>query len=235
MRDPDPRLSSVVSPSGSTERVTTSNDIALPCIEMEEDVERGIREAHARSDFATAVREALELYEAEVFSFLCARLGGESDANDVYSQTCEDLWRGIAGFAWRSSFRTWFYTVARHAAIRFERAPANQEGRRQSLSRVSDPAVADRSRTRPYLRTDVKDRFAALRSSLTPDEQSLLVLRIDRDLSWEEIAGILRDEGDEADDAGLKREASNLRQRFRKLKERLRQRARAVGLLDDDP
>jgi RNA polymerase sigma-70 factor (ECF subfamily) len=195
------------------------------------DAEQCIRDAHARGDMDAAVRAALALYEDEVFSFLCSRLGSESDANDVYSQTTEDLWRGIASFGWRSTFRTWLYTLARHAAMRFERTPVNQRGRREAISQVGDPVVAERSRTRPYLRTDIKDRFAALRAELSPDEQSLLVLRVDRGLAWDEVARIMHDE--ELDDDGVRRQATNLRQRFQQLKQRLRDRARADGLLDD--
>src|SRR5678809_1287830 len=131
----------------------------------------------------------------------------------------DSLWRAIDAFGWRCSLRTWLYTLARHAAVRFERAPANQDARHRPLSGVSEPVAAERSRTRPYLRTEVKDRFAAIRSSLSADEQTLLVLRIDRDLGWEEVARILHD-GDEPDQEALRRQAANLRQRFRQLKER---------------
>lgn len=195
--------------------------------------ETAIREAHQRGDLQEAVRLGLERYQVEVYSFLCARLRSEADAHDVYSQLTEDVWRGIAGFAWRSSFRTWLYTLARHAAVRFERAPVNQSGRRERLSQISDPVAVERSRTRPYQRTDIKDRFAALRERLTPDEQSLLVLRIDRGLSWEEVAEILYD-GADTDEASMRRYSANVRQRFRQLKTRLQDWARAEGLLDEE-
>ena len=191
-----------------------------------------MRAARDRGDLPEVVRLALEHYQVEIYSFLCARLGSESDAHEVFSQVSEDLWRSIDAFGWRCTLRTWLYTLARHAAVRFERAPANQGARHRPLSAASEPVAADRSRTRPYLRTEVKDRFAAIRSSLSPDEQTLLVLRIDRDLGWDEVARILHD-GDDPDDETLRRLAATLRQRFRQLKERLREKARADGLLDE--
>lgn len=198
-----------------------------------EDVEAAIREAHQRGDFQEAAQRGLEHYKVEVYSFLCARLRSEVDAHEVFGQLGEDVWRGIAGFQWRCSFRTWLYTLARHAAVRFERAPANRPGMRQPLSQVSEPAAVARSRTRPYMRTDIKDRFAALRETLTADEQSLLTLRIDRNLSWEEVARIMYD-GDDADEAELARHATNLRQRFRQLRRRLQEWARREGILDPE-
>ena len=199
---------------------------------MADDPEDAIRAARDRGDHREVVRLGLELYQVEIYSFLCARLGAESDAHEVFSQVTEDLWRGIEAFAWRCSLRTWLYTLARHAAVRFERSPANQAARHRPLSGVSDPVATERSRTRPYLRTDVKDRFAAIRSTLAPDEQTLLVLRVDRGLAWDEVARILHDDP-EADDEGIRRHAGNLRQRFRQLKDRLREKARAEGLLDE--
>lgn len=192
--------------------------------------EEAIRTAHQRGDYHEAIRLGLELYQIEVYSFLCARLRSEADAHDVFSQLSEDTLRGIAKFEWRASFRTWLYTLARNAAVRFEKAQAHR-GRNDPLSQVSDPVAVERSRTRPYQRTDVKDRFAALRETLSAEEQSLLVLRIDRGLSWDEVARIMYD-GDERDDEELKRHTTNLRQRFRQLKLRLEEWAKTEGLGD---
>jgi RNA polymerase sigma-70 factor (ECF subfamily) len=199
---------------------------------VSEGVEQRIREAHERGELDEAVTLALRHYRDEVYSFLCARLRSESDAHDVFSQLNEDVWSGFAAFRWECSFRTWLYTLARHAALRFERTVANQPGRRRGLSAMPDLEAQARSRTRPYLRTDVKDRFASLRASLTADEQSLLVLRVDRGMSWEQVARVMHGELD-ADTAELQRETANLRQRFRQLKKRLRERAEADGLLDE--
>jgi RNA polymerase sigma-70 factor, ECF subfamily len=200
---------------------------------MSEDIEAAAREAHGSGDLEGSVRVGLSHYRAEVYSFLCARLRSEADAHEVFAQTSEDVWRGIASFRWQCSFRTWLYTLARHAAVRFERSPANRAELRQSLSRAPEAIERERSRTRPYLRTDAKDRLSQLRETLTPDEQSLLVLRVDRDLSWEEVARVLCDDAD-ADDVSIRRHAVNLRQRFRQLTERIRERARAEGWLDED-
>lgn len=191
--------------------------------------EDAIRRAHESGDLQEAVRRGLELYQVEVYSFLCARLRSEADAHEVFSQLTEDVLRGIAKFAWRASFRTWFYTLARNAAVRFEMAQSQHAKRHEPISQVGDPAVIERSRTRPYLRTDVKDRFAAMRESLSPEEQSLLVLRIDRGLSWDEVARIMYD-GDDDDENALKRHTTNLRQRFRQLKIRLEEWAKNEGL-----
>jgi hypothetical protein len=56
------------------------------------------------------------------------------------------------------------------------------------------------------------------------------VLRVDRDLPWEELARIFLDEESPGEEA-LRRESARLRKRFQLVKGRLREMARAAGLL----
>ena len=90
-----------------------------------------------------------------------------------------------------------------------------------------------RTQTEPWLRTDVKDRLRQLRDSLNPDDRVILVLRLDRGLSWNEVALVtLGEEGASAE--ALRRESARLRKRFQDLKEELRVRAQRAGLLEAD-
>jgi RNA polymerase sigma-70 factor (ECF subfamily) len=64
-----------------------------------------------------------------------------------------------------------------------------------------------------------------LRQSLSTEEQSLLVLRIDQGLPWNEIAEVLVLDGKQV-------EPATLMKRFERLKERLARLAREQGLVD---
>lgn len=198
---------------------------------MSDEIEGAVRARCDAGDFDGAATAALRGYGEEIYSFLIARLRSEDQAADVFSQTCEDLLRSLETFEWRCSLRTWFYRLARSAATRYERSPMNQRRRRVALSQISEAADQVRSRTMVHLRSEVKDGFRKLREKLDSDEQMLLVLRVDRDLGWNEIAQILAEDGDDSEDS-LKRASARLRQRFQKLKERLRELAAAEGLLD---
>jgi RNA polymerase sigma-70 factor, ECF subfamily len=172
---------------------------------------------------------AFETYGPELYGFLVNHFGGESGAGEVFGQVGEDLWRGLPMFGFRCSVRTWMYVLARNASSRYRRSPWHQ--RRTGDSELDHAIAKVRTETAPWLQTEVKDRWRALRESLDPDDRSLLVLRIDRDLPWEDCARItLEDEA--ADDVTIAREAARLRKRFQVLKEDLRERARAAGLLD---
>lgn len=190
-----------------------------------------IAELVGRGELDQAATRLVERYGAEVYGFLVSLMGSETAGSDVFSQAVEDLWAGLPKFKFRSSLRTWLYVLARHAAARYRRSPWNKPARRGSESRIDSLVDVARSRTQPWQRTDVKDRFAALREALDPDDRVLLTLRIDRDLAWEEVARVMLD-GDDPDKAALDRETARVRKRFSLLKQELRERARQAGLLD---
>jgi RNA polymerase sigma-70 factor (ECF subfamily) len=128
--------------------------------------------------------------------------------------------------------RTWLYVLARNAAARFWRSPWHRDAR-ASGSRLDSLVAEARSRTPPWQRTDVKDRWRALRESLDPDDRALLVLRVDRALDWNDVARVISSRAD-ADEGELARESARLRKRYQHLRDELRERARAEGLLDTD-
>ena len=195
---------------------------------MSEEVEREVRARADRGDLNGAVTAAIQGYGDEVYSFLVARLRDDEVASDVFAQTCIDLLTSLPQFQWKCSLRTWCYRLARAAATRYLRSPANRADRRVALSHISEVVDRVRSRTQLHLRSEIKDGLRKLREQLDPDEQQLLLLRIDRDLGWTEIAEILDDEDDPK---ALARASARLRQQFQSLKDRLRELAIAEGLL----
>ena len=197
------------------------------------DGESEIQELLRVRDFEGAATGALRLYGPDVYGFLVNLTGGEPDAAEVFSQTAEDLWRGLASFRGHCTVRTWLYLLARHAAGRYRRSPWNR-GARTGESKLDALVAEGRSRTSPWLRTDVKNKWRALRETLDPDDRVLLVLRVDRDLQWNEVARVML--GDEApSDGDVAREAARLRKRFQLLKEDLKRRAKDAGLMDGEP
>lgn len=198
---------------------------------MSDDIEREVRALADRGDGNGAVTAAIQGYGDEIYSFLLSRLRDEDVASDVFAQACADLLTSLPTFQWRCSLRTWCYRLARAAATRYLRSPSNRPDRRVSLSHVSEAIDRVRSRTQLHLRSEIKDGLRRLREQLDPDEQQLLLLRIDRNLGWSEIAEILDDDDDPK---AIARASARLRQQFQSLKERLRELAIAEGLLPAD-
>jgi RNA polymerase sigma-70 factor (ECF subfamily) len=121
--------------------------------------------------------------------------------------------------------------LARRSASQFRRREHKHAGA-QPLSQLSIAVDRVRTATVAYLRTAVKDRFQQLRDQLAPEDQTLLVLRVDRGLSWLELAEVMLAETEPASEEALKTEAARLRKRFQIAKERLRVLAEEAGLLE---
>lgn len=199
------------------------------------EAEQMIRDACQAADHDRAATRAFEAYGPEIFSFLVARLRSESDAGEAFSMFAEDLCRGIPTFQWRCSARGYLYTLARNAANRYATAPQNRRERNLSMSgNASLSLMMDQARsvTQAYRRTEVKDTIRELRKQLSEDDQMLLILKVDRDLPWREIAMVMQDEAEPVSDSALDRESSRLRKRFERAKDELRELARQAGLLD---
>ncbi len=175
-------------------------------------LERRIRCAWDAGDMAAAATCAIEGYGPEIMGFLHALARSETAAGDAFSMFCEDLWRGLAGFRWDSSFRTWAYTLARNALHRLRRGPVR---RAVPLSpQIEQIAAPVRTTTLSYLRTERKDQLARLRASLDEDERTLLILRVDRGLAWNDVARIMSGDGITLTPAALRKRYERLKRRI---------------------
>jgi RNA polymerase sigma-70 factor (ECF subfamily) len=213
-----------VAESRSTLRAVEASD--------REALEARVRSLCEAGQHEAATTATLEGYGPELLGFLINILGTEEDAGEAFSLFAENLWRGLPKFQWRASLRTWAYAVARHAAFRLHGARKNAERNVPlSGSPVAEMAEKVRSSTMPFQRTAVKNEIARLREGLPEDDRVLLVLRLDRQLPWEEIAEVMLGE-ENPTRAALTKESARLRKRFQLLKEKLREQAVASGLLD---
>lgn len=193
--------------------------------------EVAVKTLHEAGDLAGATTLALRLYGVDVARFLSIRMRRKSDAEDAFSQFCEDMWRGITGFDWRCSLRTWLLTLAQHAAARL----LNTAYRRREayVTTLDDDVLPTHGlfvSAPDHVRAEVQDRVRALRLQLPDEQQTLLTLRIDRALSWRELAVALDDVSADADELELQRASARLRTRFGYVKRRLRQLAAQEGL-----
>jgi RNA polymerase sigma-70 factor (ECF subfamily) len=190
-----------------------------------EAVEAEIAHLLETRDLPAAAAAIVRRYGPAILGYLAALARDADRADDVFSQFCEDLWCGLPAFRRDASVRTWVYKLAWHAWLRNEREAYRRRGRSLATEEISRLAAEVRSTTALYLRSGAKDAVARLREQLTPAEQSLLVLRIDRGLSWSEVASVMSTPEEQLD-------PQTVAKRFQRVKARLRQLAEAAGLLE---
>lgn len=196
--------------------------------------EQVVRDGVTAGKVRDAASQAIELYGGEVLGFLHAVAHDDDLANEAFSVFSEDLLRGLPAFRWDASLRTWCYALARNALHRLRRDPRRRARNNVSLSNqgadISAIVEQVRTATMPFLKTEIKDELRRLREALDPDDHALLVLRIDRKMSWKDIARALP--GDDGQD--VDRRAATLRKRFERAKTMLREMATQRGLLSVD-
>jgi RNA polymerase sigma-70 factor (ECF subfamily) len=186
---------------------------------------------------ADAATEALRALGPQVLGYLSGVMGSEADADDVFASSSERVWRSLPKFEWRCSLRTWFYMVAHREIARFrQRAKRHIDGR-VGISELQSVLGAVRSSVSSAQGSERQQKLAKLRAELPEQDRALLVLRVDRDMPWEEIALVVAEgadgEGEGAEgwsEEDTKREAARLRKRFQIVRERLATRVREEKL-----
>jgi RNA polymerase sigma-70 factor (ECF subfamily) len=198
-------------------------------IVVREDVESKVRGLCDTGDIRGAAAVAIRELGPEVAGFLVVVARDHTDAGDIFADVCVRIWKGLASFRWQCSLRTWVYVLARRALSAHRRKRSEQRDRHVPISEVpelEELIIRVRTTTLARMRGEPQARAQRLRDQLSPDEQTLLTLRIDRDLEWREIARVLADTSDdEPAEQELTREAALLRKRFERLRERLKRLA----------
>ena len=190
-------------------------------------VDERVAQLLGRGDHAAAATELLREQGPNLLGYLLSVVRSEADAAEVFSQFTEDLWRGLPAFRGDCPARVWAYRLAWHAAARFLRDPYRQRGRRLETTELSRLAEEIRSSILHGRNKARRRGVERLRASLSPEDRSLLVLRLDRGLSWREVAVVL------AEEEGTALDEAAMRKRFERVKDRLARMAREEGLVDE--
>jgi RNA polymerase sigma-70 factor, ECF subfamily len=188
------------------------------------DLDERIRVLLSTRQIEAATTLALRELGPEILGFLSGVLGND-DGDEVFSTFSEHLWRSLEGFEGRCKLRTWTYVLARHEISRFRRGARRHVEGRVPISELGEVLEAVR-KTRSTLVGARRRTLTRLRDELPIEDRTLLILRVDRDLSFDDIALAFADDPEAFSDDDRKRESARLRKRFQLVKQRLVARAR---------
>lgn len=151
---------------------------------MDEDLDLINRtEAGERDAFNALVLK----YQKPLYSLLYRMVSSHEDASDILQKTFVKAFTGLGSFERRSSFKTWLYQIAINLAknVYRDRSRAVHIPIDDVVIR-RDPKTLD-SLIRKESRRMLKDSLSSL-----PDKQRLtLMLRVQEEKKFDEIAGIM--------------------------------------------
>ncbi|MBI3297592.1 MAG: sigma-70 family RNA polymerase sigma factor [Elusimicrobia bacterium] len=154
-------------------------------------------------DFEPLYRECRD----RVFQLAFRMLGDRERAVEATQAAFVKAYEGRAGFAGRSSPRTWLYRIAFNACL-------DQLRRREAAPAAPEPLV-DGPESRPAAlleRAETVRRVRAALARLGVSDRSLLCLLMERDLPYRELAVVL-----DCPESAVRMRVSRARRRLREL------------------
>jgi RNA polymerase sigma-70 factor (ECF subfamily) len=183
-----------------------------------------VRELLAAGDPGGAATALIEGLGPAILRYLRSMLRVEADAADAFSQWSENVWTGLPSFRGESSLKTWSYRLAWNVAQNLRNEAWRRRGQRLATGQASALALSIRTKSVLVVERQ-RQALDELRAALSEEDRSLLVLRLDQQLSWNEVAEVLTAEG-------RRIEPGTLMKRYERVKSRLGELARERGLLE---
>jgi RNA polymerase sigma-70 factor, ECF subfamily len=154
-------------------------------------LESEIRELCLQRNFREASHKALSEYGAEILGWLVSVVPNQQIAEDICQDFCLAFWHALPGFEWKSSLRVWTYSLARYTRNRYYR-DKHRKRQPESLSQFESELSVGLSTILSRMYQEQRlSQLAQLRRQLSEDEQTLLILRVDRELSFREIGEVM--------------------------------------------
>jgi RNA polymerase sigma-70 factor (ECF subfamily) len=175
-------------------------------------------------DVRGAATAAIRTLGPRVLGYLRSLLRDEAEAAEAFSAFCEALWISLPGFRGDASLQTWAFRLARNTALSMRGEAWRRRVRPLETREAAD--LAEEVRTRSCRRVEWQRRaLDRLRVALPEEDRTLLILRVDQGLAWDEIAVILG-----GPDGPVR--ANSLAKRYERVTRKLGALARAEGLLE---
>lgn len=153
-----------------------------------------------REGAAEAYERLVADYQQPVYNLVCRLLGDSSEACDVVQEVFLKVFRKVGSFRGDSSLKTWIYRIAVNEGYNYQRwysrhrrqevgLEGDAEGGPSYSQRLSDPG---RSPLDCAVAQERHGMIQAALSRLNASFRAAVVLRDVEELSYEEIAEILR-------------------------------------------
>ena len=143
-----------------------------------------------------AFRELIETHQNRVVGTVAKMLGDATDAEDIAQQVFIRVWNSAARYEPNAKFTTWLFTITRNLvfneARRRRRHPAMPLERDTDERAFQAEDVRAKAPSAVLLDTEMQEAIQAAIDSLPEAQRMAVILRRYQDVSYEEIATILK-------------------------------------------
>ncbi|MBE6985701.1 MAG: sigma-70 family RNA polymerase sigma factor [Ruminococcaceae bacterium] len=146
---------------------------------------------------ASAFEELLLRYHGQIYN-LCLRMtGNPDDAADLTQEAFLKVWKNLESFQFDSAFSTWLYRLASNCCLDFLRSQKRRPTVSLTVENEEDEQVMDIPDAQPTpeeqaVKQEEKEQLHLAMQMLDEEQRQILTLRVVNDLSYTEIADILR-------------------------------------------
>jgi RNA polymerase sigma-70 factor, ECF subfamily len=135
-----------------------------------------------------AFDELVLKHQKPLYSMLYRMVSDADDAADILQKTFVKAFTGIRGFERRSSFRTWLYQIAINLAKNLYR-----DRSRAGRVPLDDVIIRRDPKTlESLIKKETRDRLYKALTSLPEKQRLTVMLRVQEQKTFEEIAGIMK-------------------------------------------
>lgn len=148
-----------------------------------------------------AFEELVARYQNRVYSLSYRYMGNEEDANDMAQEAMLKAYRALRAFKGESSFSTWLYRITANVCL----DELRKRKRTVHMIYLDEPVatvdgndmerdIADQSPTADiiYEQKELGELLQSVINTLKPEHRTVIILRDIMDLSYEEMAEILK-------------------------------------------
>ncbi len=135
-----------------------------------------------------AFDDLIRKHQKPLFSMLYRMVSDADDAADILQKTFVKAFTGIKGFERRSSFRTWLYQIAINLAKNLYR-----DRSRAGRVPLDDVIIRRDPKTlESLIKKETRNRLYKALTALPEKQRLTVMLRIQEQKTFEEIAGIMK-------------------------------------------
>lgn len=132
-----------------------------------------------------AFEQLISPYSAALYNYIAFRVSNDADADDIIQETMLSIWRSIASYNYKSSFKTWAFSIAIRRLIDFYRKNGGNEN--LPLTDFENVFKAKDNISESIERMDVERAL----SNLNSKESELVYLVFYAQLSYTEVSAVL--------------------------------------------